>query len=146
MTGKKLDLRIGQTRLESLVVKSMPIGSPESKGELRADSEIEIVERKKDGSVKVRLKEHFAFDPEGPLDIEISLVGRCKADPDITDEEIKSAVKSAGYPLYAVRSQVVGYASGLAVGVPIIIPPYAYLPSESTADTRMVRAELEVSK
>ena len=104
-------------------MKTTLAGAEGGENRAKSSTHIDIVERNED-RVGIRLREHHEF-PSLPLDIEISLLGRCKVDPNVADEEISAAVRSGGYPLFARRSQIVGFASEACIGVPIILPPCA---------------------
>lgn len=86
-------------------------------------TQVDIVKRD-ENKVTVRLREHHVFVPF-PLSIDISLTGQCEVESTVSDEDIITAIRNAGYPLYAKRSQIVGMVSEASLGVPIILPPSA---------------------
>lgn len=118
-----MKLRIGRISLESLTVRSSDASLQDTEKKTESETHVDIVER--DGNrVIIRLREHHVIAPLS-ISIDISLTGRCKADPSLTDEDISAAVRTAGYPLFAKRSQIVAFVTEASVGVPIILPPCA---------------------
>jgi hypothetical protein len=120
---KKIELIFDRVRLESLVLKTVTAKPGAESFAFQEDSRLEV-KREKGDEVILRLIEQYCFEPLGHLEMEIVVVGQVKVDPEFTEGEIAAAVEASGYPLYSTRSLLVGYLTNMALGFPIVLPPF----------------------
>lgn len=116
-------MRLTQVRLISLGIKAVQLEPNDtSVVSFGAQSRISVLDRK-DGIVRVRLKESFRFKPAGPFEAEMEIGARCKVDDAVSDEELSKAVEDVSYPLYSMRSLLLAILSDQILGTPLMMPP-----------------------